>query len=114
MPSLRKCRAEILTLMRTGGSPLLIPGDDLPTDLAEHPFVDGHDQVALLGDRDEDHRFHHFAVAVPAHQCLGADHRVVLEVDLRLVVDEQLPVLDRSPQARLQCQPASPDGRGRR
>ncbi len=47
------CSGETLSATRTGGKPWLGPLLDLAANLFEHPVADGHDQAALLRDRDE-------------------------------------------------------------
>ncbi|KFB74143.1 MAG: hypothetical protein AW09_000573 [Candidatus Accumulibacter phosphatis] len=84
--------------------PCLVPLGDLTTSLAKHPFVDGHDQVALFGDRNEYHRIHDFTVVLPAQQCFGTNDAIAFEVDLRLVMNEQLGVFDGAAQSRFQRQ----------
>ena len=69
----------------------LLPGARLAAGLAQHVAVEAGDQGGLLGQRDEAQRRQHAELGVvPAHERLDADDRAGVELDLRLVVDQEL------------------------
>ena len=74
----------------------------------EHPQPDGHDEPALLGQRDELVGRHRLAVHRPAQQRLGA-HGLALLVELGLVDQRELARLQRVVQAPAQLQPPARD-----
>ncbi len=83
------------------------PFAGLPHRLAQRPFADRLDQAGLFGDPDEFVRADHAQVRmVEAQQRLGAGHLAGLEVDLRLVLQEQLATLQAGAQRGLDLQVA--------
>ena len=77
------------------------PRRALAARLDHHPAAQVDDAAVAFGIRDEAIRRDDAPVLVhPADQRLGADHRMGLQADDRLVVDPYLAVLDRREQAR--------------
>ena len=71
----------------------------------EHPASDRDDQPRLLGERDELERLHDAAVRVdPADQRFDARDLARIQLDHRLVVQDELVVLERALQVGLQLQ----------
>ena len=87
--------------------PGLLPGALLPAGLHQDPFADMRDQTGFFRNLDEirgsNQSMHR---AAPAHQCLGADHTQRAGFDLRLVVDHELLIVEGTPQAFLDREPA--------
>jgi hypothetical protein len=74
-----------------------VPAGHLAAGLAQHEPVELDHQAGLLGQGDELGRRDQPAVRPrPAHQGLGAGDATGVQVDDRLVVDHQLPALDRT------------------
>ena len=72
-----------------------MPRAHLPAGLAQHEPADRDDQPGLLGQRDEVQRRDQPAVGVlPADQRLDAGQPAGRQFDDRLVVDDELAVLD--------------------
>ena len=79
--------------------------DRVAARLAEHPAADRDDQPGLLGERDELERLHDAAVGVdPADQRFDAGDPARVQLDHRLVVQDELVVLERALQVGLQLQ----------
>ncbi len=80
------------------------PGARLPAGLFQHPFADGDDQAAALGQGDEFHRRDGAELGVvPAQQGLEAEQAAMADVDLGLVVQRQLAVVQGVPEQPLQA-----------
>ena len=79
------------------------PLGGLAAGLGEHPAPDLDDLLGLLEQRDERVGLHHTANGVlPAYERLDAEHAPRIEVEDRLVHEEELAALDRSPQVELE------------
>src|SRR6185436_3379158 len=71
--------------------------------LEEHPFAYCIDHADFLGERDEAGRFHKpQSRALPPDQRLDADDAISLQIHLRLVVQDELPSLERRAQLALE------------
>ncbi|EXI75312.1 MAG: hypothetical protein AW07_01213 [Candidatus Accumulibacter sp. SK-11] len=78
------------------------PESLLPTRFGEHPGADRDDQSAILGHRNEARRRNQSVFRVPpANQRFGAEQPAAAALDSWLVVDAQLPALDRDAQVVL-------------
>ena len=83
-----------------------LPGGCLPAGLPQHPGAERPDQPAGLGQGDELGRWDQPpGRVVPAAQGLGAGDLTRGEVEGRLVVEEQLPGLQRAAQVGLELDP---------
>jgi len=79
-----------------------LPARALLARLAQHPLADRHDELRVLGDRQELARQHRAELRVlPAQQRLGADHAAAQHVDDRLVAEHELAALERLAQPLL-------------
>ena len=76
--------------------------DDARARLLEHVAPERDDQAGVLGERDELDRGDAAAArVVPAHERLDRDRLAGREVHDRLVLDDQLALLDRAPSSSL-------------
>ena len=86
---------------------LLLPQSNLAAGFSDRPLSEGHDQPALLGQRDELHgRDQAAARVLPADECLDAGKPARLEVDRRLVVEDELRLLEGRSELRLHLDPS--------
>ena len=89
-----------------GRQALPLPGDVLHTGGVQHPFPDRHDEPGFLGERDELDGRHNTEIGMlPAHQRLDARDPLRIEVELRLIMQEELAALQAAAQGRLKRQP---------
>ncbi len=85
------------------------PLGELAAGLIQDERVNLADQPVLFGEGDEVVGWNNPALGVaPAHQCLDAHQRLVVQREKRLVEEEQFPVLDRV--AQLGPEEARPGG----
>src|SRR6266540_6026451 len=85
------------------GITALSPGAGLRAGGPEHPLADGDDQAGDLGDRDEVTGRHQTQFRMlPAKQRLGPADLAGRELDQGLVVNDELPVLERLAQPALE------------
>ena len=99
----RNCEAVTLTATRSGGRPSRCHALALPAGFAQHPFADGVDEPAFLGERDEVLGHDHAALRMPpADQRFGAVEVVGRGIDLRLVVQLELLLRQRVVQIALE------------
>ena len=89
-------RREIDRHAQAAAHALGAPGRQLPAGFVEHPGAERFDHARLLGDRNELERRDHAALRMlPADQRLDAAQLAVAPIDLRLVVDLELPFEQR-------------------
>ena len=75
----------------------------MPTNLPEHPLVDGHYLVRLLGQGQEGiGELQALLWVLPAQQGFEAHHAPVSQGDDGLVVEHELPLLHGPPELGLQ------------
>ena len=82
------------------------PRGALTDGLLEDPCADAHDELHLLGDADELGGLDEPALGmVPAHECLGADDATGVELHLRLPVQHELTLVERTVEITFELQP---------
>ena len=80
-----------------------VPGGELAATFAQRPVAQRLDQVRLFGDRDELPGRDPASLGVaPAHQGFDAADPAARDIDLRLIMQLQLPPRDRGPQCVLE------------
>ena len=103
-------RADIDRERQVARHRIALPGSQFHAGRGQHPAADIDNQAGFLGLLDEVGEVEDVAVRLaPAQERLGPDHAAVA-VELRLVVQDELPVAQRPPQAAFQFRAGGPLG----
>ena len=96
---------------RHGAKARIQPGLNLPAGLAQYPLTDRHDEAALFRERHKLLRRDEPGLrGLPANKRLGTGHCAGNKVDLRLVMQQELPHLQGTAQAAFDEHPADRAG----